>query len=150
MRTGTFADVCRKACGKCKWGCTRVFGGNTFVNQYLDAAAPTLARDSSTCAALKNASLCGVVRKHGVCNRSCPQWPGGCQDVVGWADKLRGRTCSRVEHEIECSLATLDNKGPGWRGARSLKSLHNADGIGPYQACCQCGGGIYPEKGPLR
>ena len=152
---GTYADVCLKSCGKCNWECMRKATGKEHVtaNKYmfaaLDAAAPTLARESSTCAVLKNANLCGLVRTHGVCNQSCPAWPGGCHDVVGWVHEQYARTCAYVEQDRQCSLATLDNAGAGWQGATPLQSLVNEEGIGAYQACCQCGGGTYPERGAI-
>ena len=146
----TYASVCVKACGKCKWECTRGGNGNTYIFAALDAAAPTLSRKNSTCAVLKNARLCGLVRKHGVCNQSCPAWPGGCQDFDGYTHKQYARTCSYVEQDRECSLATLNNVGPAWAGATTLESLVNDEGIGAYQACCQCGGGTYPDSGAIK
>ena len=101
-----------------------------------------------TCAAVKQRGACPVARSLGVCSCSCGGWPGGCRDTQGFGWKSTGGdTCADVERKAWCSLTTAGNVGPGWRSSRPLSSVRDSTGVGAPEACCVCGGGLYPPSG---
>ena len=97
------------------------------------------------CTAIKATGACWQMRKYALCNCSCPQWPGGCTDVVGWASSSNGK-CQDMEGNQYCSRTTADHLGPLWdKSWGDLSDYANkASGLDATEACCACGGGVYP------
>ena len=103
-----------------------------------------------TCAAIKQRGGCLVARHLGVCSCSCPRAPGGCKNkqVAGHAWSMPGGDmCADIEQKAWCSLTTPDNVGPGWRSSLPLSTLRDSSGMSAPEACCVCGGGVYPSLG---